>query len=327
MPTECCFLAQTSLILKGLEALAPAAAVPIIKSRHAPVEVPANVMVTDFVFANLKADKIALIAPEGASGEGSPEETITFGELHQQIRSFAAGLLARGLKKGDVVCIAAANCIEYVVVFHGVLSIGAILTTSNPGYTASELTHQITSSGAMMVITKGAGLLATVTEAVAAAAGEQEIIYIGGEAENTTPFAELLAAGPEGYDSQKEAIDASIDTTTHPVVYPYSSGTTGLPKAVMLSAHNLVSQLCQLKHPELFPVEEDTVIDAVLPFYHIYGMVVIMNLGMLLNSTVVCYPKFDPKMYMTCTAKYKVPADDLHKCWVWALLSPICLLT
>ena len=154
-------------------------------------------------------------------------------------------------------------------------------------------------------------LLETVSEAAAAAGGVDIVLMGHGPCpDNAIPFAELLAAGPEGFDTKKEAIDASIDTNTHPVVYPYSSGTTGLPKAVMLSANNLVSQLCQLSHPDLFPLGDDDVIDAVLPFYHIYGMVLILPLCLLLLWMAASF-------YDICTACTAAVCTASAVCFHW----------
>jgi len=137
------------------------------------------------------------------------------------------------------------------------------------------------------------------------------VFVCGAEAEGSTPFAELLKNGPAEYDSKKAEITASIDVETDPVVYPYSSGTTGLPKACCLTAYGLIANICQLAAPGVIEFAEDEVLSAVLPFFHIYGMVVLMNLGFRQNVTIVVYPKFDPAKYLSGISKYKVTCSHV----------------
>ena len=126
-----------------------------------------------------------------------------------------------------------------------------------------------------------------------------------GTAEGATPFAELLAAPPT---PPAVAINPREDV----VVLPYSSGTMGLPKGVMLTHRNLVANLCQCEHMENFDgFKEGDVTLAVLPFFHIYGMVVILKLGLCQGGTIISMPRFDFQEFLTTLQKYRVTIAPL----------------
>ena len=85
---------------------------------------------------------------------------------------------------------------------------------------------------------------------------------------------------------------------------PYSSGTTGLPKGVMLTHHNLVSNLCQTHSVE--QLQDTEVLIGILPFYHIYGMVVIMSGALRVGATTVTMPRFDLEQFLELLQKHGV---------------------
>ncbi|MFN8469617.1 MAG: AMP-binding protein [Caldilineaceae bacterium] len=177
----------------------------------------------------------------------------------------------RGLKKGDVFAIYSPNLPEYAVAFHAVASLGAINTTVNPLYTAHELANQLRDAGARFLLT----IPQFLPNALAAAeeVGGIEEIFVFGEAEGATPFASLLKS-----DGQVPPVE--INPKEDLVVLPYSSGTTGFPKGVMLTHYNLVANIAQCVATPSSPeneVRESDIVLGLLPFYHIYGMVVIMS--------------------------------------------------
>ena len=240
-------------------------------------------------------DKPALI-------DGPTGRTITYAELGEQTAALAGALAGRGIGKGDVVAIYLPNLPEYAVIFHGVVRANATNTTANPLYTSHELAHQLTDSGAKMLFTIP-DFLETARKA-ADEVGLSDIVIVG-ESEGDEPtLADLLA---EGGDLPEPDIDPEKDL----VVLPYSSGTTGLPKGVMLSHRNLIANVLQTG--ETIPVSEEDTSIGCLPFFHIYGMTVIMNLGLHNGATIVTMPRFDMEGFLglikehTVTILYVVP--------------------
>jgi acyl-CoA synthetase (AMP-forming)/AMP-acid ligase II len=264
----------------------------IIRSSSPPVTIP-ETAITTFVLRHAErlAAKPALI-------DGPTGRTLTYGTLADGIRRAATALTRRGFGKGDVFAIYSPNLPEYAIVFHAVASLGGIVTTVNPLYTAGELATQLRDCRARLLVTVPP-FLDKAREAAALAGGIEDI-YVFGAAEGARPFSELLDAPPT---PPAVAINPREDV----VVLPYSSGTTGLPKGVMLTHHNLVANLCQTNGMENFEAftERDVVL-AALPYFHIYGMVVIMMLGLANGATVVSVPRFDFQEFLATVQKYRL---------------------
>ncbi len=240
----------------------------------------------------LLGDKPALI--DGPSGR-----VLSYEALGRQAQNVAGGLAQRGFGKGDVFAILSPNCPEYAVVFHGVVLAGGTNTTVNPLYTKDELERQLRDCSARFLVT----VPAILDTALAAArdAGVEEV-FVFGEGEGATPFSDLLQnTGPVPRVDFKTSEDL--------VVLPYSSGTTGMPKGVMLSHRNLVSNIFQFR--DLEPTGPDDTLIAVLPFFHIYGMTVILNAALSNGATVVCMPRFDLELFLRLLEKHEVTRAHL----------------
>jgi acyl-CoA synthetase (AMP-forming)/AMP-acid ligase II len=252
---------------------------------------------TEYVLAGAetRAGKSAIV--DGTSGLN-----LTYGALPGLVRRAARGLSLRGFGKGDVFALYCPNVPEYAVAFHGVASRGGINTTINPLYTPEELRRQLNDAGAKLLLTVPP-FLESVQEGVRDTGVEE--VFVLGEGEDATPFAALL-------DNDGDPPDVEIDPATDLVALPYSSGTTGLQKGVMLTHRNLVANIEQSR-AGLGGLRESDVIMGVLPFFHIYGMVVVMSLTLRVGSTVVSMPRFDLPQFLglvqehRATGAYLVP--------------------
>jgi acyl-CoA synthetase (AMP-forming)/AMP-acid ligase II len=253
-----------------------------------------EIPLTQFVMhrAHELRDKPALIeAPTG--------RVVTYSELARSISRVAGNLAKRGFKKGDVVGILSPNVPEYAIAFHGVATLGGVNTTLNPLYTEHEIAQQLTDAHARFLMT--APDFSDKARSAAKAAGIEEL-FVFGEAEGATPFAELLSGDPV-------VPQVEINPREDLVALPYSSGTTGLPKGVMLTHHNLVANLRQMEGLCYF-AENDRLI-CVLPLFHIYGLVVILNMGLYTGATIVMMPRFDLQQFLEAVDKYGVTLAHL----------------
>jgi acyl-CoA synthetase (AMP-forming)/AMP-acid ligase II len=265
----------------------------IIRSPYPEIELP-HTPLTPFVLARARerGDKPALIDAESG-------RTITYRQLDEAVRRVAAGLVARGFRQGDVFAIYSPNIPEYAVAFHAASLAGGTLTTLNPVYTVEEAAHQLKDARAKYLLTVPA-LLERAKQA-AAHAGVEEV-FVFGDCAGATPFAALYANDGAGDEAGTPPVE--IDPAEDVVVLPYSSGTTGLPKGVMLTHRNLIANTLQVQACELID-ESDTLV-CVLPLFHIYGMVVIMNVGLYEGARIVVMPRFDLELFLKTLQDYGV---------------------
>ena len=272
----------------------------IYRSPFPDVEIPVVSLPTYlFEHADQWADKPALI-------DGPTNRTLTYGQLTTAVKRTATGLAARGFSKGDVFAIYSPNIPEYAIAFFGVASAGGVNTTINPTYTAKELRHQLLDSGATYLVTIPQFLDAA-RDAITDT-GVKEI-FVFGEAEGATPFADLMIAG--------EPPQIEIDPKEDLVALPYSSGTTGLSKGVMLTHYNIVANLSQILGVEATAKTE--VLMGILPFYHIYGMTAIMCNTLRAGATVVTMPRFELEQFLDLIQKHKITTAYLVPPLVLAL--------
>jgi acyl-CoA synthetase (AMP-forming)/AMP-acid ligase II len=289
---------SSDLRVTGQMALAASAIWPVesnppmpIRSPHPDVDVP-DVTLTDFVLAGAAARGERPAIVDAVSGA-----VLTYAQLVEDVDRCAAGLVARGLVPGERVGIWAPNVPEYAVAFHGVARAGGTNTTVNALYTAEEAAFQLRSAGARYLVT--VPQLAERALAAASAADVEEVFSIG-DAPGTTPFDDLLAA------AGTPAPQLAIDPASHLVALPFSSGTTGFPKGVMLTHRNLVANLCQYV-PVRTIGEHDRVI-AVLPFFHIYGQTLVLNDALRRGATIVTMPRFDLAQFLAAIEHHRITA-------------------
>jgi acyl-CoA synthetase (AMP-forming)/AMP-acid ligase II len=253
----------------------------------APIEIP-DIALTPFVLgrAGSFASRPALI-------DGPTGRSLTFAELEERVRRCAVGLRARGLSPGEVVAIVGPNSPEYVVAFHGVSLAGGTNTTVNPLYTADELALQLRDAHARFLIVAGSVLERGLPAAESAGV---EAVFALDDAPGATPLSALLA-------EDAPAPELELDPADHVVSLPYSSGTTGLPKGVMLTHRNLVANALQVVAAR--PLLPGDALVCVLPFYHCYGQCVLMNACLREGGTLVTMPRFDLESYLSLTARYR----------------------
>jgi long-chain acyl-CoA synthetase len=243
---------------------------------------PHNLFLHDLVLDSCRrnAQKTALV-------DASCGRRLTYAEYGDTVESVARCLIANSVKPGEVVAIFLANSWEFCVTFHATQLAGAIPTLLNPTYREREVRYQLENSGAVLLITDGANI---------------EGINLGGlpnlrrvyttrqHAPGSEAFANLLNPVTAVYGKPDESSKKTL------AALPYSSGTTGLPKGVMLSHYNLVANVYQLIGPNATKLNSADNILCCLPLYHIYGLNVILNPALILGATLILVPRFNVPM-------------------------------
>ncbi|HEX3563148.1 MAG TPA: AMP-binding protein [Solirubrobacterales bacterium] len=185
--------------------------------------------------------------------DGPTGEVTTYGELVAKVDAVAAALQAKGIGKGDVVGLVGANTAGWAIAYHAILRAGAVVTPMYALLTREEIERQLTNSGA-----------------------------------------KLLIDDPPAFVAEAEPGATPLEVEVDPedlAVLPYSSGTTGLMKGVMLTHRNLVANIEQAWNS--MPLDDEDVLVGLMPFFHIYGQTVVLNMGLAKGSTIVTMPRFD----------------------------------
>lgn len=262
----------------------------IHKSPYPAADIP-DLSFTDYLFEHAGGWKDRTAIACGATGR-----SYTYAQLTDAIRRVSAGLHARGVRKGDVVAIVSPNVPEFAIAFHAIASLGAICTTVNPMVTAEDLGKQLADSRTTIVFTVPP-LLALVQDAASKVPTVRELVVFG-EAPGATPLAALLAT-----DAAPPRV--TIDPARDIVALPYSSGTSGIPKGVMLTHRNLVANVAQVTSASPL-IQPGDVTLGVLPFFHIYGMVVVLGCSLREGLTLVSLPRFELEQCLQVMQDHRV---------------------
>lgn len=216
--------------------------------------------------------------------DASSNRRISYAEYGEMVCALARGFVAAGLQPGEVIAIYLPNSWEFCAAYHAATLAGAIPTLLNPSYREREVRYQLENSGARLLVSD-APLLEGIK--LAGLPDLRAVYTTRTAAEGTREFASLQRPAtvvlPEPRDSSDQKLAA----------LPYSSGTTGLPKGVMLSHFNLVANVYQLLGPGGTGFVTDDVMLCFLPLYHIYGLNVVLNPGLTLGATIVLMPRFN----------------------------------
>ena len=251
---------------------------------------------------------------------------ITFKRLREDVDRFATALSSLGIQKGDKIALYLLNSPQFIIAYFGALKLGATLTPISPVYTSIEVKHQLEDSDAHSIICQDllydnierTGL--DLKNVILTSIGDYLPLSrkLGGKTVLGRAYARMevpsdqLLQRPGFHQFQKLVKDhppnppsVSISPTKDLAVLPYTGGTTGLPKGALLTHYNLLA--CQMQTRAFWPILEDgkEVIPAFLPFYHIYGQVVVMVNGLIQGSTLLLFTTPDMDEVLTAIERYK----------------------
>ena len=276
----------------------------VVKSPFPDIDVPSVDLYTH-VFQDFPkfGSKVALV-------RGETGREYTFNEIDELTSKFSSSLRRHGFQRGDVLAIVSPNLPEYATVLFGSLAAGGSVCTCNPTYSIDELSYQFESSGSKVVATVPE-ILPTVRQA-AEKANIDKIIVI----DPSDTSSRKLSNGLLSYQAMVNdggSIFSPVKTAPGDVaILPYSSGTTGLPKGVMLTNQNVASDITMMQHEQFFDLrQEGTCLVGVLPFFHIYGMVVILYSSLHSGCKTVTTSKFEPELFLSCIEKYQINVGHL----------------
>ena len=227
------------------------------------------------------------------------DKTYTFSELEKFSSQFSGSLKDLGITKGERVGILAPNCAEFVIAFHGITKSGGVVTTINSGYREREIAHQVQDSGCKILVVHES-LNEIFHEATNLIKNDVKAVVITDDHGIDGTFWQLVNSGNPHTAS-------GLDTINDLAALPYSSGTTGLTKGVMLSHFNLVSNVEQLMGLSggLSMTEQDVIL-VHLPLFHIYGMNVLMNPCIAAGATQVMMGRFDMEEFLSLIETHRV---------------------
>ncbi|EEF49284.1 AMP dependent CoA ligase, putative [Ricinus communis] len=265
----------------------------VFRSKLPDIYIPKNLSLHSYIFQNISdySSKPCLI--NGATGR-----VYTYAEVEITSRRVASGLNKLGVKQGEVIMLLLHNSPEFVLSFLGASYRGAIATAANPLFTSAEIAKQAKASNTKLIITQAA-----YADKVKELAIDHDIkiVCIDSAPDGCLHFSELSEA------DEKDLPEVDI-VPEDVVALPYSSGTTGLPKGVMLTHKGLVTSVAQQvdgENPNLYFHSEDVIL-CVLPMFHIYALNSIMLCGLRVGAAILIMPKFDINLLLQLIEKHKV---------------------
>ncbi|KXS16136.1 acetyl-CoA synthetase-like protein [Gonapodya prolifera JEL478] len=273
------------------------------------IDIP-HTSLTEFILDRITPEREAL----PAYFEASTGRQLTYGEFKSSVESISRALADSsspwgGIKQGDVVGVFAPNCVDFAVLFHGILRARGTATTANPTYVSSELAYQISDAGAKILFVHPTVLSVALEAADQVKLPRSHIVLLDAPksaSQGFMTFQQLLEIGstlkplPSIRFTMKESKNSIA-------IIPYSSGTTGRSKGVELSHYNIISNVLQIMRIEENHWKEgvDTVI-GYLPLFHMFGNMLFLNVSPFALTRCIIVTKFDLAKYCELVQTYRV---------------------
>ncbi|KAJ7982680.1 4-coumarate--CoA ligase like [Quillaja saponaria] len=273
----------------------------VFRSKLPDIPIPNHLPLHTYCFQNLSdfADRPCLIM-------ASTGRTYSFCETHLLSRKIASGFSKLGVKRGDVVMILLQNCAEFVLSFIGGSMIGAVTSTANPFYSAAEIFKQLTASKAKLIITESQYVkkLREAGENYLKLGEDFKVITIDNPPDNCLHFSVIS----ETADKDGEILPEVEIDPNDAVALPFSSGTTGLPKGVVLTHKSLITSIAQQvdgENPNLYLTKDDVVL-CVLPLFHIFSLNSVLLCSLRAGAAVLLMQKFEIGALLELIQRHKV---------------------
>ncbi|CAA0823364.1 4-coumarate--CoA ligase-like 1 [Striga hermonthica] len=263
----------------------------IFRSKYSDVEVPGDLTLPEFVLEDVESyyENVAFV--DAITGKG-----YTYRQVKRDVHRFSKALRSLGLRKGQVVVVLLPNVAEYATVALGIMAAAGVFSGANPNGHASEIQKQVEAADAKLIVTDGS------TYHKVKDLNLPVIIQGEDRVEGTIHWDELL-------DAAEKASTAFIDEKVQQndlCALPFSSGTTGLSKGVMLTHRNLVANLCS----SLFSVGPELIgqvtILGLIPFFHIYGLTGICCASIRNKGKVVVMQRYELRLFMNAMIGHQV---------------------
>ncbi|KAL2410800.1 4-coumarate:CoA ligase 1 [Exophiala dermatitidis] len=279
---------------------------PIFKSQQPPINVPWNLPVWTWLFDS-EYSPLRNYKPEEIQGytNAVTKEHLSYADLKTHTTHLSTALVKKyGLQPGQTVALFSPNTVWYPCAMFGTLRAGGVVSGASPAYNVEEMSYALKTAEAKFLFTVPGSMAVAAAAAENAGIPRDHVFLLEGKLEGFTTMAELLAIG-KSYSQQIEPFKIPAGKKNKDICgfLSFSSGTTGLPKAVMIAHSNVIAQCLQIK--QITPATLKRIL-AVLPLFHITGLVHQLHLPVILNANVYMLPSFSMDSMLATVQEYKL---------------------
>ncbi|KAI4243946.1 MAG: hypothetical protein L6R40_003156 [Gallowayella cf. fulva] len=268
--------------------------------------IPTDLTIWDWLFDS-SYSPLARNEPVAGYTNAITGERINYAQVKDYTTYLSTALVRKyGLKEGDTVALFSPNTIWYPVAIFGILRAGGVMSGASPAYNVEEMAYALKTANARFLMTIPSSTEVAMAAARKAGIPKDRVFLLEGKVDDYETMQQLLDIGKSyAMNGQVPSFKIPSGKQNKDVCsfLSFSSGTTGLPKAVMISHLNVIAQSLQIQ--PITPSDHDKVL-AVLPCFHITALNHALHLPVLLNAEVYMLSVFTMKDMLDITVKYKI---------------------
>ncbi|KAG8623613.1 hypothetical protein KVT40_008589 [Elsinoe batatas] len=280
------------------------------KSKQPDIDLPRDITVWDWLFESPKHSPLHQHADKELAGftNAISKERLNWRQVKEVSTYLSTALVKKyGLKQNQTVALFSQNSIWYPIAMFGTLRVGGVVSGASPAYNVEEMTYALKTADAKFLMTHPNSMEVATKAAENAGIPKQNLFLLEGTLDGYTTIKELIESGRSYGDTNQAApFKIPLGKTNFDICgfLSFSSGTTGLPKAVMIAHQNAIAQCLQIA--QITPPTHKKVL-AVLPLFHITGLVHALHLPLLLNAEVIMLPSFTLPSMLNTIVTYRIP--------------------